>query len=81
MNSADLLAACGRGLYGDTWQSDLARSLGVSRTTLIRWLTGRKELRPDRWVDLLELVEKREERLEVIAFHIRQRATATVQPP
>lgn len=36
----DTLAACGRALFGDRWQSALAEELGVNRRTILRWLSG-----------------------------------------
>jgi len=45
----DRFAETGRALYGDKWQSDTARSLGVNDRTVRRWLV---EGVPD-WVDVM----------------------------
>ena len=37
MRPADLLRAAGQVLYGERWQSPLARDLGVSDRTMRRW--------------------------------------------
>jgi hypothetical protein len=34
---AELLARIGAALYGEQWQSDLARALGVNARTMRRW--------------------------------------------
>lgn len=55
----DLLIACGRALYGERWQSPLARDLGVSDRTMRRWATGAYPVPPGVLTDLLPLVKER----------------------
>ena len=38
------LEAIGRALYGERWQSPLARDLGVRYRTIRRWMTGERRL-------------------------------------
>jgi len=40
----DILADCGRALYGERWQSELARALGYSYRTMRYWLSGRSPI-------------------------------------
>lgn len=38
--AADLLHRCGEALYGERWQSPLARDLAVAVRTVQRWAAG-----------------------------------------
>lgn len=38
--SKDVLAKAGRAMYGDQWQSPLARALGINDRTVRRWASG-----------------------------------------
>ena len=40
MTNPNHLAAAGRALYGQLWQSALARDLGVNDRTMRRWVAG-----------------------------------------
>lgn len=57
MMSVDL-AKIGQALYGERWQSALARDLGVSDRTMRRWAAGTHEP-PDLTVELLVLMLRR----------------------
>lgn len=54
------LQKVGQALYGDRWQMDLARGLGVSRSSIVLWSKGHRP-NPDIDVDarLLDLVRRR----------------------
>lgn len=52
MTSAELTAAC-RLLYGDSWQSALARDIARERETVNRWATGKYPI-PKAVIDWLE---------------------------
>ncbi|QDM22726.1 hypothetical protein FIU28_17390 [Tardiphaga sp. vice154] len=54
------LQQVGQALYGDRWQKDLARGLGVSRSSIVLWSQGHRP-RADIDVDarLLDLVRRR----------------------
>jgi predicted transcriptional regulator len=54
-----LLADTGRALYGERWQSEIARALGVSDRTVRRWVAGDDDPRPGVYVDLLRHVVDR----------------------
>lgn len=42
----DQLIEAGRALYGERWQSPLARALGVNERTVRGWLSGRSNPAP-----------------------------------
>ena len=54
----DGLAAIGRLLHGEDWQSPLARDLGVNRESIRRWLNGSQPLPPEHgiWDDVIIIV-------------------------
>lgn len=57
------LAIAGLALYGPRWQAEMARALGVSRRTVVRWVAGEYAI-PNRTADkLTELLAAR--RLEL----------------
>jgi transposase-like protein len=62
----ELLTAVGCALYGDRWQSDIARDLGVSDRTIRRWVSGEDIPRPGVWRDLLALVLAHEKELSAV---------------
>lgn len=45
----------GRALYGEHWQSPIARDLGVTYRSLRRWMTGERRL-PSRLADDLRVL-------------------------
>lgn len=49
------LAVIGQFLYGERWQSALARDLNVNRRTLVHWLTGRYHPNPGAVDDIITL--------------------------
>lgn len=53
------LAKAGAALYGPRWQSELARSLGVSDRTMRRWLSGEHEIPAGVWGDCCALLKER----------------------
>jgi hypothetical protein len=50
MTGAELLEAAGHALYGDRWQTPIARDLSTTYRTIRNWLAGRhappSDLRP-----------------------------------
>lgn len=59
MTPADRLAAIGRALYGERWQSELARALNVADRTVRRWIAGEMEPSQGVWTDLRRVVTER----------------------
>jgi DNA-binding XRE family transcriptional regulator len=58
------LADIGQLLYGNLWKTELARQLGVSRQTVIRWAGGTRPVPEDIAADIHQLVREKHERLE-----------------
>jgi DNA-binding transcriptional regulator YdaS (Cro superfamily) len=66
-----LLIACGQALYGQQWQSALARDLGVSDRTMRRWVAGEQSVPAGVALDLLRLTEERAGELGTLADQLR----------
>lgn len=60
------LAKIGQALYGERWQSALARDLGVSDRTMRRWAAGTHQ-QPDLRAELLAIVRQRRDDLSGLA--------------
>jgi len=57
----DALRACGEALYGDRWQSDLSRALGLSDPRRMRaWMARERPIPAGVWCDLAALLRARE---------------------
>ncbi len=54
-----LLARCGACLYGERWQSPLARDLGVSDRSVRAWVAGTRSIPAGVWGDLRRLLQER----------------------
>lgn len=67
-DSSAIIALVGPALWGDRWQSEMARALGVNKDTVQDWRQGRSEPKPGVWFDLKEIVEQRR-KLFNIAFN------------
>ncbi len=59
MTTADIIRAAGASLFGDRFQSDLARLLGVSDRTVRRWCQGEWEPSAFVWPALRLAMEER----------------------
>ncbi len=66
-----LLLACGRALYGERWQSPLARDLGVADRTMRRWVAGSYPVPEGIAADLLKLVQERRGELRELAGQLK----------
>lgn len=67
-----LLVECGEALYGQQWQSALARDLGVADRTVRRWVAGTSEVPAGLYVDLLRLTQERAAALDALAPRLRK---------
>jgi DNA-binding XRE family transcriptional regulator len=63
-NRADKLERLGRLVCGPLWQSELARTLGVSRQTILRWAAGEFHPSPQHTAEAKRLVRARVRELE-----------------
>jgi len=56
----DVLIKSGKALYGERWQTDLARDLGLSDGRRIRqWLSGDRPIPEGIWNDIAKLLADR----------------------
>jgi hypothetical protein len=55
----DLLREAGEALYGDLWQSAIARDLGVNDRTVRRWCANDSPMPVSLWYDVKQLVKQR----------------------
>jgi len=60
----DKLAAVGRALYGDRWQTSLARDLNVTDRTMRRWLVGESPIPDGIEGELKQALIKRSEEVD-----------------
>lgn len=55
----DLLRSVGKAIWGPSWQSEMARSLGVAIRTVQRWAAGDTEPALGVYRDLILIVRQR----------------------
>ncbi len=67
-----LLVECGEALYGQQWQSALARDLDVADRTVRRWVAGTSEVPAGLYLDLLRLTQERAAALDALAQRLRE---------
>jgi predicted transcriptional regulator len=73
--SPDTLAAAAAAIYGDYWQSALARDLGVADRTVRRWLAGDSPIPEGVAGELAERLRARvQELVEIMGRLDRERA-------
>jgi plasmid maintenance system antidote protein VapI len=61
------LETIGRALYGERWQSSLARALKVAPRTMRRWAAGKSRMPEAIGADLAKLVDVRQQALMSLA--------------
>lgn len=66
-----LLIEVGQALYGQQWQSALARDLAISDRTMRRWAAGAQDVPSGLHIDLLRLCVERAAALELLAERLR----------
>ena len=71
----DLIVATGRILWGERWQAEMSRALGVHKDTVQDWRRGRYSPRPVVWNELLEIASNRVIDLNDIVVAIAKEAT------
>lgn len=70
-----LLRETGEAMYGDQWQSPLARDLGVAVRTVQRWAAGVNEPGDGVYMDLLRLTQERAMILDALADRLKLAGT------
>lgn len=61
-----LLRKCGEALYGQQWQSALARDLKVADRTVRRWAAGEFGMPPGLGIEVRQLLNKRRAELDAL---------------
>jgi hypothetical protein len=62
----DRLAAVGEAIYGEWWQTQVARELGISARHVRRWLSGAAPIPERVEAALMELAAERIERIRMV---------------
>lgn len=61
LNKQEALAAAGKALYGDRWQTDLSKDLGLTDARRIRqWMSGDRNIPDGIWRELEQLLIHRQ---------------------
>ncbi|OOF85184.1 hypothetical protein BKG88_08620 [Rodentibacter ratti] len=61
------LSIIGEALYGNQWQTNLARDLNLSDARRIRqWMAGERKIPIGVWSDIVELLKSKQKRIEDI---------------
>ncbi|RLZ10817.1 transcriptional regulator [Acinetobacter sp. 2JN-4] len=53
----DQLRQAGELLYGNQWQSDLARAINVDSRRIRQWLSGQRAVPEGLWLEIIELLK------------------------
>lgn len=51
------LKQAGELLYGNQWQSDLARAINVDSRRIRQWLSGQRPIPVGLWIEIIELLQ------------------------
>jgi hypothetical protein len=70
--TSELLGEIGETLFGNGWQLDLAKSLGVSDRTIRRWVTGASAIPPELVSHLMTVAYARAAEITEVAKHLAQ---------
>lgn len=72
-DSKNQLTKCGQALYGERWQTDLARDLGLSDGRRIRqWLSGKGPIPEGVWDDLVKLLSDRKVSIDAVLQELKK---------
>lgn len=61
-----MFARCGQALYGDRWQTQLARSIGVSDRSVRGWAAGGRPVPPGVWKEIADLIRQHQQALSAV---------------
>jgi hypothetical protein len=68
----DLISRVGCALYGERWQTPLARELGVADRTVRRWVSGKDMPKPGVFADLAAIVAEHGAELATLHAALRK---------
>lgn len=66
MSNAEKLALIGQALYGQSWKSEMAKSLGYDYRRIQHWMKATRPIPNEIWPKLAILVEQRQDELAKI---------------
>lgn len=66
MNNINKLIAAGKAAFGERWQTDMSRALGVSDRTVRHWLSGKYQMPPLIFSDITKVLEERKALIEEV---------------
>ena len=73
--SKELLIAAGEALYGDRWQTPLARDLGLTDGRRVRqWLSGERPIPESVWDALPVLLKARNKSIDALILEITKKS-------
>lgn len=70
-----MLVNTGKALYGDRWQTDIGRDLGVDSRRVRQWLASERPIPPGVWNDLVKLLNARKLLIEATLEELKNSAT------
>ena len=73
MTDLELLSAAGQALYGDRWQTPMARLLGVSDRTVRRWVAGQRPVPWDALAVALTALNRKMGEMDSLAGRLTHR--------
>ncbi|MDR0771033.1 MAG: hypothetical protein LBE75_07520 [Burkholderiales bacterium] len=58
--TVETLETAGRALFGESWQTDMARALDLSGSRRVRaWVAGERSIPPGMWSEIANLLRER----------------------